>query len=87
MYIYTYIYIHKYIYIYIYIYIDIYIYMYVCIYIYIHMYIYTNSGALSRRAETFEVSLFLEETYEDLEVIQQTSGTLDGGDVLFTGYD
>jgi len=47
----------------------------------------TNPGALSRRAETFEVKLFLEETYEDLEVIQQTSGTLDGGDVLFTGQE
>lgn len=47
----------------------------------------TNPGAASRRAETFEVKLFLEETYEDIDVIQQTSGTLDGGDVLFTGYD
>jgi N-dimethylarginine dimethylaminohydrolase len=47
----------------------------------------TNPGAVSRRAETVGVKRFLE-TSQDflLQVIQQSEGQLDGGDVLFTGY-
>jgi dimethylargininase len=46
----------------------------------------TNPGAVSRRAETVGVKRFLE-TSQDflLQVVQQSEGHLDGGDVLFTG--
>ena len=46
----------------------------------------TNPGAVSRRAETTRVKKVLETFHSsDLRRIQQTEGTLDGGDVLFTG--
>ena len=46
----------------------------------------TNPGAASRRAETTRVKKVLEMFHSsDLRCIQQTEGTLDGGDVLFTG--
>ena len=46
----------------------------------------TNPGAASRRAETTRVRKVLEMFHSsDLKCIQQTEGTLDGGDVLFTG--
>ena len=47
----------------------------------------TNPGAVSRRAETVGVKRFLE-TSQDflLQVVQQSEGHLDGGDVLFTGH-
>lgn len=46
----------------------------------------TNPGAISRRAETVRVKRFLE-TSEDflVQVVQQSEGHLDGGDVLFAG--
>ena len=48
----------------------------------------TNPGAASRRAETTRVRKVLEMFHSsDLKCIQQTEGTLDGGDVLFTGED
>jgi dimethylargininase len=46
----------------------------------------THPGAISRRAETERVKTFLESTFgSTLKIICQTEGTLDGGDVLFTG--
>ena len=46
----------------------------------------TYPGALSRRPETVRVKSILESSYgSSINVIQQTEGTLDGGDVLFTG--
>lgn len=46
----------------------------------------TYPGAVSRRAEGERVKSVLETSHGSaLRVIQQTEGTLDGGDVLFTG--
>ena len=46
----------------------------------------TNPGALSRREETVAIKAYLEKSLSStVRVVQQVEGTLDGGDVLFTG--
>lgn len=46
----------------------------------------TNPGAFSRREETVAIKAYLETSLSTtLRVVQQVEGTLDGGDVLFTG--
>ena len=46
----------------------------------------TNPGALPRRKETVAIRAYLEASLSTtVRVVQQVEGTLDGGDVLFTG--
>ena len=45
----------------------------------------TFPGAPSRRPETDRIKRTLEHSYTDIKVVEQFEGTLDGGDVLFTG--
>jgi N-dimethylarginine dimethylaminohydrolase len=46
----------------------------------------TKPGAVTRAGETTEVRRYLLDTFSDrLRVVDLSYGTLDGGDVLFTG--
>lgn len=47
----------------------------------------TVPGATSRQPETLRVKSVLESTYRPINVMLQKEGTLDGGDVLFTGSE
>lgn len=48
----------------------------------------THPGAISRRAKTERVKAVLESSFGSmLNIVYQTEGNLDGGDVLFTGLE